>query len=113
MNDVLNRIQTLLNEREWTLYRLAKESGITYSSLSSLFKKDNQPTISTLEKICIGLNISLNEFFSNYPPYREHESYSNDENGIIPGKNLIITYETSRHPLSVRSIETFINEYLV
>lgn len=63
MNDVLNRIQTLLNEREWTLYRLAKESGITYSSLSSLFKKDNQPTISTLEKICTGLNISLNEFF--------------------------------------------------
>ena len=35
------------------------------------------------------------------------------KNGIIPGKNLIITYETSRHPLSVRSIETFINEYLV
>lgn len=83
MNDVLNRIQTLLNEKEWTLYRLAKESGITYSSLSSLFKKDNQPTISTLEKICTGLNISLNEFFSNYPPYREHESYSNDEKELI------------------------------
>ena len=30
MNDVLNRIQTLLNEREWTLDRRAKEAGGTY-----------------------------------------------------------------------------------
>ena len=31
--DVLNRLRTLCNERNWSLYRLAKESGITYSTL--------------------------------------------------------------------------------
>lgn len=84
MNDVLQRIQTLMNERKWTLYRLAQESSIPYSSLSSLFKKDNQPTLSTLEKICTGFHITLSEFFSDKPPYREiPKSYSEDEKVLI------------------------------
>lgn len=33
--------------------------------------------------------------------------------GIVPGKNLIITYETDRQPLSVKSVEIFIKEYLL
>ena len=35
---------------------LAKESDIPYSSLNSLFLKNNQPTLSTLEKICKGFH---------------------------------------------------------
>lgn len=35
------------------------------------------------------------------------------KNGILPGKNLIITYETSNQPLSVKSIQLMINEYLL
>lgn len=35
------------------------------------------------------------------------------ENEIILGKNLIITYETSCQPLSVKVIESLINEYLL
>ena len=51
MNDTLMKIQKLMNERNWSLYKLAKESDIPYSSLNSLFLKNNQPTLSTLEKI--------------------------------------------------------------
>lgn len=84
MNQVLKQIQALMKERNWTLYRLAQESGIPYSSLSSLFQKDNQPTISTLEKICSGFHITLAEFFSDRPPYRENsESYTKEEQILI------------------------------
>jgi transcriptional regulator with XRE-family HTH domain len=68
MNEVLQKIQTLMDEREWSLYKLAQKSGIPYSSLSSLFRKDNQPTISSLEKICAGFHITLSEFFASTPP---------------------------------------------
>ena len=63
MNEVLQQIQKCMSERNWTLYKLSKECDIPYSSLSSLFAKNNQPTISTLEKICDGFNITLSEFF--------------------------------------------------
>lgn len=67
MNDILKRITSLMNSRNWTLYKLAKESDIPYSSLNSMFQKNNQPTISTLEKICKAFNITMSEFFSNTP----------------------------------------------
>ena len=33
------------------------------------------------------------------------------KNGIIPSLNLITTYETKRHPLSVEKVESIIQEY--
>ena len=35
------------------------------------------------------------------------------ENGIIPGRRLIITLETQEEPLSTRVIENLIEEYLL
>lgn len=46
---VIARIQELCNARGWTYYRLAKESGITYSTLSTMLNKENMPSIPTLE----------------------------------------------------------------
>ena len=68
LNKLLIKIQELLDERNWTLYRLSKESNIPYSSLNSLFLKNNQPTVSTLEKVCDGFHITLSEFFSDDTP---------------------------------------------
>ena len=84
MNDTLKRINELLDKRNWTLYKLAKESDIPYSSLSSMFQKNNQPTIATLEKICTAFQISMSEFFSNATPYRMFDKqYSKTEQDII------------------------------
>ena len=63
---VIARIQELCNARGWTYYRLAKESGITYSTLSTMLNKENMPSIPTLEKLCKGFGISLCQFFSDY-----------------------------------------------
>lgn len=74
LNRTLLKIKKLLEERNWSLYRLAKESEIPYSSLNSLFQKNNQPTVSTLEKICAGFHITMAEFFSDDTPFR-NETY--------------------------------------
>lgn len=71
LNKLLTKIQELLDERNWTLYRLSKEANIPYSSLNSLFLKNNQPTVSTLEKVCDGFHITLSEFFAEDTPYRK------------------------------------------
>ena len=74
MNTTLKKIMDLLEERQW----------IPYSSLNSLFQKNNQPTISTLEKICAGFHITMCEFFSDNTPYREKlEEYSKEELDIL------------------------------
>ncbi len=62
-NEVLEKLKTLCAQRSWSIYRLAKESGVPYSSLNNMFIRNTQPTISTLEKLCDGLNISMSSFF--------------------------------------------------
>ena len=61
--DILIKITQLLDERHWSLYRLAKEAEISYSTLSNTFQRNNVPSIPTLMKICDGLGITLSEFF--------------------------------------------------
>lgn len=62
-NEVLGRIREFLKLNKWSIYKLAKESGIPYSSLNNCFLRNTYPTIPTLEKLCAGLNISLSDFF--------------------------------------------------
>ena len=62
--DVNGRIRELLEERGWTEYRLAKEAGLSQSTISNLFKRNTVPSVSTLELICGGFGISLSQFFS-------------------------------------------------
>ena len=64
-NEILARVRELCNKRGWTTYRLALESGIGQTTLSNLFKRNNIPTIPTLERICAGFGISLSQFFAD------------------------------------------------
>ena len=60
---IIPRIRALCDARSWTLYRLAKESGIPYSTLCTMLHKANAPSIPTLIKLCGGLGITLAQFF--------------------------------------------------
>ena len=62
---VLARIKELCEQRNWSTYRLAKESSMSYSTLNNLFIRVNTPTIPTLIRICNGLGISLATFFDD------------------------------------------------
>lgn len=63
--DTHARIRQLMQERGWTEYRLAKESGLSQSTIANLFSRNTVPSISTLESICNGLGITLGQFFSD------------------------------------------------
>lgn len=82
-NKVLLRIQELLADRDWSIYKLAKESEIPYSSLNNIFIRDTCPTIISLEKICKGFDITLSEFFSYDTPFKQRTDLSTKEREII------------------------------
>ena len=60
---VLQKIKELLDERRWTLYRLAKEAKVSYSTLSNTFQRNNVPSIPTMIRVCEGFGITLSQFF--------------------------------------------------
>ena len=61
--EILNRIQSLLQFKHWSIYRLAKESGLPCSTLYNIFNRQTCPGIAVLRKICRGFGISLSQFF--------------------------------------------------
>lgn len=63
--NIMAKIKNICTVKGWSVYKLAKESGIPYSSLNNMFNRNTQPTFSTLYKLCCGLNISLSDFFSD------------------------------------------------
>ncbi len=63
--DTHSRLRQLMAERGWTAYRLAKESGLSESTLANIFKRNTVPSISTLEAVCAAFGISLAQFFAD------------------------------------------------
>ncbi len=58
------RILELCRENRITVNRLSTLSGITQSTLSNITGgRNNSTTISTIKKICDGLEISVQDFF--------------------------------------------------
>ena len=58
------RITELCDERKITLNKLAIISGITQSTLNNIASgRNHSVTVSTLQKICDGLEITITEFF--------------------------------------------------
>ena len=57
------RLQNLMKERGWSEYRLAKEAKISQTTITNLFKRNNLPTLPTLEAICSAFDITLAQFF--------------------------------------------------
>ena len=63
--DVLDRLRRLMYERDWTEYRLAKESGLSQTTISNMFYRNTIPSIPTLEIICRAFGITLAQFFAD------------------------------------------------
>lgn len=60
------RIIELCKENKITINKLANISGITQSTLNNIVGgRNNSATISTIKKICDGLNISIQDFFDS------------------------------------------------
>jgi transcriptional regulator with XRE-family HTH domain len=60
------RILDLCKSENITLNKLATNAGITQSTLSNIVSgRNNGTTISTIQKICDGLDISIQDFFDS------------------------------------------------
>lgn len=72
-NAVVKRFKNLCNERGIAANELANISGVTPSTVYSLFDDSRKNvSITTIKILCDGLDISLGEFFSS-PEFDELE----------------------------------------
>lgn len=62
--DAKQRIKDLMEQRHWSEYRLAIESGLSQSTIANIFNRSTTPSITTLEAICNGFGITLAQFFA-------------------------------------------------
>ena len=64
MKDILAEITRLRLMRNWTEYELAQHSGLSQSTISTWYRKNQIPTVQTLDKVCKGFGITLSQFFA-------------------------------------------------
>lgn len=57
--DVKKKLMALVEEKNWSYYRLSKEANVSWSTIRNMFDRGTEPTIPTLEAICEGLGITL------------------------------------------------------
>lgn len=67
LNDMIGaRITNLCKENNLSINRLASICGLRQSTVSNILNGNSKnPTISSIKKICDGLEISLADFFDN------------------------------------------------
>lgn len=77
--DALQRIKDLLNQYQWSAYKLCVKSGLPQSTLANMFARNNLPTLQTLEMICKGFGISLAQFFD----YEGNDGILHEQNNFL------------------------------
>ena len=62
--DIIDTLNVLLKERDWSVNHLAVVAQLPQSTINSMFRgrKEYYPSFPTLNKICDALNISVSEF---------------------------------------------------
>lgn len=62
--DIIAKLNRLRLERNMSVYRLAKLSGLNQSTLANTFSRGIVPSIQNLEVICQTLGLTLAQFFT-------------------------------------------------
>ena len=62
--DIIQRINELTEQRGWSKYKLASQSGLSPSTLANIYRRNTIPSIATLEALCDAFGITLSQFFA-------------------------------------------------
>jgi transcriptional regulator with XRE-family HTH domain len=62
--DTNGKLRQLLSDIGWSEYRLAKNSGLSESTIANIYRRNTVPSITTLEAICKSFGITLSQFFA-------------------------------------------------
>ena len=71
--DYLEKLKVLMKQHNLTEYKLAQKADVAQSTINSLFRKNNLPTIPTLESLLIAMDMTLSEFFYDEALMKKHE----------------------------------------
>lgn len=94
-NFCIKRIKELMEKNQFNAYRLASKAGISLSTLTSMFNKNTDPRVQTLEKICSACGISVSQFFerSSKDLTKDQEHLLETYNRLSPAaKEHLISY---------------------
>ncbi len=61
--DVIEKLQKLKDKNKLTDYQIAKNCGLSEGTIYNLFKRNNTPSLSTIEAVCGVFGLSLSQFF--------------------------------------------------
>lgn len=64
MVDILERITRQRLLRDWTEYELAQRSGLPQSTISSWYRKNMLPSLTSLDKICHAFDMTMAQFLA-------------------------------------------------
>ena len=84
--DTIERLDEILEDHDMTLYELAKESGIHYSTFSATKKRNGQLSVDTIEKICETLAMRPYEFFMTEDDWAEFERYCQARSAVYASR---------------------------
>lgn len=62
--NVLHRLIELQKQRGWSDYKIAKEAGLSPNTVSNIYRRNNTPSLTTLEALCEAFGITLAQFFA-------------------------------------------------
>lgn len=60
-----NKVEQILKQKNMSIYRLAKLSGISENTLRN-YRNGSEPSFANMDKIAQALNVSLEVFSSNH-----------------------------------------------
>ena len=63
--DILKKINKMRLDKNWSIYRLSIESGVSQSTLTNMFNRETLPSITTLECLCHAFGITRSDFFQD------------------------------------------------
>lgn len=62
--DVLERLRQLLQERGWSVYKVAQEAELSQKTVYNIYYRNTMPSIPTLEALCKAFGMTIAQFFS-------------------------------------------------
>ncbi|WP_396128884.1 helix-turn-helix domain-containing protein [Exiguobacterium mexicanum] len=64
---IIERMKELAAERNMTIHQVIQKGGLNQATISELMSgRTKHPKVSTIQKFCDGLGITLNDFFNSY-----------------------------------------------
>ena len=61
--DVVDRIEELRKQRDWSVYKLSLESGVAQSTLATMKQRKTPIKVDALQSICEAFHITPAQFF--------------------------------------------------